>query len=306
MRSLLFPALAIVFALAAYFYPPLFTPPAEFVAPVIKYTLIIIMLSMGLSLSIRDFQELFASKKSALMLGVVLQFSVMPFLAWMISFALGLDEGLTIGMMLVGTTAGGTASNVITYLAKGDLSLSVSMTLLSTLLSVVLMPLLTLLYIGESIHVDAVGMLNSLVQITLVPIVLGALINSFAPAFTKCIAKILPAISMIGIISLIAIIIALSANKIASSAAVIFIAVIMHNVLGLASGYFISRALGFSSKVARTIAIEVGMQNSGLAISLAKLHFASYSLAAIPGAIFSIWHNISGAIFAAFISRNDK
>ncbi|BCX80214.1 bile acid:sodium symporter family protein [Campylobacter sp. 19-13652] len=306
MKPLIFPVLAIAFALGAYNFPSVFTPPAQFVTPIIKYTLIIIMLSMGLSLSTRDFCELFMQKKGALVLGAVLQFSVMPFLAWIISLFLGLDDALTIGMMLVGTTAGGTASNVMTYLAKGDLSLSVSMTLLSTLLSVVMMPLLTLLYIGESIRVDAIGMLKSLAEITLAPIIIGVLVNTLAPSFVKRIEFILPVISMVGIISLIAIIIALNASKIASSAAVVFVAVIAHNGLGLASGYFIARAFGFSSRIARTIAIEVGMQNSGLAISLAKLHFASYSLAAIPGAIFSIWHNISGAIFAAFISRKER
>lgn len=302
MQTLFFPVVAIFFCVLAYLFPALFIPPKELISPIINYTLGIIMLSMGLSLNIEDFKALFRQKKSALALGVVLQFSIMPLAAWVISHMLGLNEELSIGMMLVGTAAGGTASNVISYLAKGDLSLSVSMTLASTLLGVVLMPFLTWLYLGESIKVDAYGMFKSLVQITLIPIALGTAINTFASKFVNKIQKALPIISMVGIISLISIIIALNEKNI-SSAGIVIVAVIAHNIIGMVAGYTIARAFKFDSVIARTIAIEVGMQNSGLSIALAKAHFASKVLATLPGAIFSIWHNISGAIFAGFIAR---
>lgn len=306
MKIITFPILAIVLCLLAYNFPSFFTPRAEYINDIFKYMLIIIMLSMGLNLNISDFKQIVKTKKSALTLGLILQFSIMPFAAYIISIVLNLDKELTIGMILVGSTAGGTASNVITYLSRGDLGLSISMTLLSTMLSVILTPILSLIYLGENIEVPALKMLSSLIQITLIPIIVGTLINTFANKAIQKIKKLLPIISMIGILSLICIIIAINSNKIAQSAYIAIIAVVAHNLTGMCLGYFIARIFKFNNTIARTIAIEVGMQNSGLAIALAKSHFIFAPLATIPGAIFSIWHNISGTIFATIFTLKDN
>lgn len=226
-----------------------------------------------------------------------MQFIVMPLAAFVISKLFGFSNEVTAGMMLVGTSAGGTVSNVMTYLAKGDVALSVTMTLLSTLLSIVLMPFLTWLYIGQEVPVPAMNMLISLIKIMLVPIIVGVLINTF---FHKLVQKILPAlpiISMAAIIAIIAIVVALNVKNIQTVGILVVIGVILHNTAGLVCGYVFSKMLGFDEKTARTVAIEVGMQNSGLSVSLAIKYFGS--LAALPGALFSIWHNISGSILAS-------
>ena len=257
----------------------------------------VIMFGMGLTLKVEDFRVVFSRPKDVLV-GCLAQFTVMPLLAFALSRLFGLDEALTIGVILVGCCPGGTASNVITYLAKGDLALSVGMTATSTLLAPLLTPLLVLLLVGETVDVNVVGMLLSILWVVILPIVLGLLVKSLLPRVTEQATNYLPAVSTVAICLIVMIVIAANAHKLLSGGWIVILVVILHNVLGLAVGYLIGLVLKMTPAKRRAISVEVGMQNSGLASSLATLHFAAFPMATVPGAIFSVWHNISGAIVA--------
>ena len=230
----------------------------------------------------------------------------MPLSAWVLARVFQLDEALAIGVVLVGCCPGGTASNVITYLAKGDLALSVGMTGVSTLLAPIVTPLLVWLLAGKSVDVDVVGMLLSILWVVILPIVAGLVVKRLWPRQTSMVTAYLPAVSSLTICAIVLIVIAANAQKLFTSGLIIILVVILHNICGLAVGYGIGRFIRLSSAKRRAISIEVGMQNSGLASSLATLHFAAYPMATIPGAIFSVWHNISGAIVARLYTRNDN
>ena len=264
---------------------------------VINPMLGVIMFGMGLTLNLQDFKIVFSRPKDVV-IGCLAQFTVMPLLAWGLARAFNLDEALALGVVLVGCCPGGTASNVITYLAKGDLALSVGMTGVSTLLAPLLTPLLTWALAGKSVNVDVVGMLLSILWVVILPIVAGLIVKWLWPKFTEKTIDYLPALSSIVIALIVAIIIAANANKLMAGGLIIVVVVMLHNICGLSLGYLIGRVLGLAGAKRKAISIEVGMQNSGLASSLATIHFAAYPLATIPGAIFSVWHNISGAMVA--------
>ena len=264
---------------------------------VINYLLGVVMFGMGLTLNLLDFKIVFSRPKDVL-IGCLAQFTVMPLLAWGLARLFSLDEALALGVVLVGCCPGGTASNVITYLAKGDLALSVGMTGVSTLLAPFLTPLLTWALAGKSVNVDVASMFLSILWVVILPIVIGLLVKWLWPKFTENATDYLPAFSSIAIAFIVAIVIAANAQKLLAGGLAIVLAVVLHNVCGLSMGYLIGRLLSLSEPKQRAISIEVGMQNSGLASSLATIHFAAYPLATIPGAIFSVWHNISGAAVA--------
>ncbi len=268
----------------------------------INYLLGVIMFGMGLTLNLNDFKIVFSRPKD-IIIGCVAQFTVMPLLAWVLAKAFQLDEALALGVVLVGCCPGGTASNVITYLAKGDLALSVGMTGISTLLAPLLTPLLTWMLAGKSIDVDVAGMLLSILLVVILPIVAGIIVNGLWPSFTEKAKVYLPAFSSVAIAFTVAIVISANASKLLAGGLIIIIVVMLHNLFGLGLGYLIGRLLGLADPKKSAISIEVGMQNSGLASSLATIHFAAYPMATIPGAIFSVWHNISGAIVARIYSR---
>ena len=268
---------------------------------VINYLLGVVMFGMGLALNLRDFKIVFSRPKDVI-IGCLAQFTIMPLLAWGLSRLFSLDEALALGVVLVGCCPGGTASNVITYLANGDLALSVGMTGISTLLAPFMTPLLTWTLVGKSVNVDVAGMLLSILWVVILPIVIGLLVKWLWPKFTQRSIDYLPALSTLAIAAIVAIVIGANANKLLAGGLIIVIVVMLHNVCGLSLGYLIGRLLGLTEPKKRAISIEVGMQNSGLASSLATLHFATYPLATIPGAIFSVWHNISGAT-VAFLYR---
>ena len=272
---------------------------------VINYLLGVVMFGMGLTLNLQDFKIIFSRPKDVL-IGCLAQFTIMPLLALGLTKAFQLDEALALGVVLVGCCPGGTASNVITYLAKGDLALSVGMTGVSTLLAPFMTPFLTWALAGKSVNVDVVGMLLSILWVVILPIAVGLFVKWLWPKFTERATDYLPAFSSIAIAFIVAIVIAASANKLMAGGLVIVLVVILHNLFGLSLGYLIGRLLGLSEPKKRAISIEVGMQNSGLASSLATLHFAAYPLATIPGAIFSVWHNISGTIVARLYTRNQQ
>ena len=262
----------------------------------------VIMFGMGLTLKVEDFRVVFSRPKDVLV-GCLSQFTVMPALAFGLSRLFGLDEALTIGVILVGCCPGGTASNVITYLAKGDLALSVGMTATSTLLAPLLTPLLVLLLVGETVDVNVLGMLLSILWVVILPIVLGLLVKRLLPKATEQATAYLPAVSTIAICLIVMIVIAANAHKLLAGGWIVILVVMLHNILGLTVGYLIGLLLKMTPAKRRAISVEVGMQNSGLASSLATLHFAAFPMATVPGAIFSVWHNISGAIVARLFAR---
>ncbi|MFD1384442.1 bile acid:sodium symporter family protein [Rhodanobacter aciditrophus] len=292
----LFPVWAVLLSVLALLQPEFFVGLKGYILPL----LMAIMLAMGLTLSPKDFKRVGKNGK-AVAVGVLLQFLVMPITAFFIAMAFGFDSELTVGMLLVGSVAGGTSSNVMCYLAKGDTALSISMTAISTLLGVVLTPLLVSVMIGTSVDVPVASMLMSLVKIVFIPVAIGVLINTVAHNAVRKAEFILPYISMFAIVLIIAIVVALSAGKIATVGALVAAAVILHNGIGLMLGYFVTSWMGFDKKVCRTIAFEVGLQNSGLASALAIQFFTPG--AALPGSIFSVWHNISGSLIASYWSK---
>lgn len=294
----LFPIWAALGASLGFYFAGSLSNYASLIVPL----LMLVIFCMGLTLRVKDFVEVGHYKK-ALFAGLILQFSVMPFSALMLSKAFHLDHALTIGMLLVGSVAGGTASNVMTYLARGHVALSVSMTAFSTLLSVVLTPLILTLLLGTRVSLPAIDMLFSLLQIILIPIALGLLLNSVIPHHIVKLQALLPSLSITIIALIIAIVVALNADRLATVNPVIILTTLLHNLIGLVLGYLAASLLHFNSPVRRTIALEVGMQNSGLATALALKYFSPVS--ALPGAIFSVWLNITGSIFAAF-SRHKK
>lgn len=279
-----------------------YAQPTTFVAmqPAIVPLLAAIMFAMGITLKLEDFRRVI-ERPAIIAAGVALQYGVMPLAAFLLAHALGLPAALLIGMVLVGASAGGTASNVICYLAKGDVALSITLTLASTLLATVAMPGLTWLYIGQLVPVPVIDMLLSVVKIVVAPVLLGVAVNTVAGTALQRVKPLFPVLAVGAIVLIIAIVVALNHARIASLGPAVVLAVMLHNATGLLGGYWLARLMGYDQKVCRTLAIEVGMQNSGLSVALAVKYFSP--LAALPGAIFSIWHNLSGSLLASVWSR---
>ena len=272
----------------------------------INYLLMIVMFGMGLTLKPSDFSVVFKRPKE-IIIGCIAQFTVMPFLAFTLGKLFGLEAGLLAGVILVGTCPGGTASNVITYLSKGDVALSVGMTSINTLLAPVLTPAITYVLLRTTVRVDPLSMFISIVQVVIVPIVLGFLVNHFWGEVTSKTSDILPLVSVLAITMIVASVVSHNADKILSTGLVIFVVCILHNVLGYVIGFFIGKALKLPVSKLKALSVEVGMQNAGLATSLAGTAFPDLSMATVPGAVFSIWHNISGAILASVLRKiNDE
>lgn len=288
-----FPIWILIFIAAASWQPQWFSEQKNSIHPL----LMAIMFAMGLSLSRQDFYQVWL-KRRLIALGVGAQFLIMPLAALGLAWALQLSPEWTLGLMLVGTTAGGTASNVMTYLAKGDVALSVSMTLVSTLAAIVLMPLLTWLYLNQSIEIPANSLLLSLVQLVLIPLLFGLVVHHFWQKKVSAYQSFFSGFAMLAISFIVAIVIALNQSQLDQMVWTLVLAIILHNTIGLMSGYYLAKKLGYNSQVARTLAIEIGMQNSGLSVALAVKYFSAAS--ALPGALFSIWHNLSGALWASY------
>lgn len=263
----------------------------------VNYLLMVVMFGMGLTLKPEDFILVFKKPKDIL-LGCVAQFTIMPLLAFALGKAFGLEAGLLAGVILVGTCPGGTSSNVITYLSKGDVALSVGMTSVNTLLAPFLTPAITYLLLRTSVTVDVLGMFVSIIKVVIVPIGLGFVINRFFGKFTAKAADILPLVSVTAITLIVAAVVSHNSARILETGAVVFVVVILHNLLGYACGYLLGKLLKLPVSKKKALSIEIGMQNSGLATSLAGTAFPDLAMATVPGAIFSVWHNISGAILA--------
>lgn len=295
-----FPILAVLFSAFACIFPKLLTPFGFMIVPLLG----VIMLGMGTTLSLDDFARA-VRRPRAVFLGMALQFLLMPLLAYGIGLALRLPKEQFIGLVMVGTVAGGTASNVIAYLAGGDVALSITMTACSTVAGIALTPLLSALYLSQTVQVPVWKMFQDILVVVAIPVGLGIVINRLCrKRYSELLAKICPVVSVVGIVLVIGIIVALNRENLRSCGPLVVLAVVLHNGAGLAAGYALARLCRCDQKTAVTIAIEVGMQNSGLAVALAKNFFDIG--ATLPGAIFSVWHNISGAIFAGIVQRLRK
>lgn len=285
-------------SLAAFFKPTVFTPLSHY----ITYLLAMIMLGMGLTLTPIDF-KLVMRKPRDIFYGISLRYLIMPLTAWCVAKIIGLPPELAVGLILVGCCPSGTASNVMTFIARGDTALSVSVSSINTLLAPVLTPAIFLMLVGDNLLVNAAGLFMDIIKIVIMPIIFGILLRMAASNYVTPIQPLIPAVSVILIVLTIGVVVALNAAKLTTVAFIALWAVIVHNALGLGLGYGAARVLGMSEIKSRAIAFEVGVENSGLAVALALAHLDP--VAAIPGAIFSIWHNLSGSVLATYWVKKD-
>lgn len=290
-----------IWVVVAAFIAAQFPETFKMFVPWIPYLLGIVMLGMGLTLTFKDFAEVTKNPK-AVIIGVIAQFIVMPSIAFMLAKLFNLPPDLAIGVILVGSAPGGTSSNVMTYLAKGNTALSVACTTVSTLLAPLLTPAVFYLFASQWLEIDATGMLISVLQMVLLPIFVGVVIRSIFKQKIAQFSQTMPLISVIAIMLIVTAVVAVSKDRIIESGLLIFMIVVLHNGLGYLIGYAVSRLLKLPVYDSKAIAIEVGMQNSGLGAALAALHFKANPLIAVPSAVFSFWHNISGPILAMFFA----
>ncbi len=289
----------IIFSAVAYFYPIYFADLRTLIVP----TLGVIMFGMGVTLTTDDFKRVFLRPKDV-GVGVVTQYTVMPFIGFVLAKIFGLDPLLAVGVVLVGSCPGGTSSNVMTYLARGDVAFSVTMTSVSTILSPIMLPFLMYTYAGEWINVPVLKLFISTVQIILLPVGLGVLLRILIKDKIKYVLPVLPSVSSAAIIFIVAVIVAANSASIASVGLLVAVIAIIHNTFGFLIGYRVARFFGMDVNRARAVSIEIGMQNSGLAVALANTYFGA--LAALPGAIFSVWMNISGSALAWWWRRSSN
>lgn len=289
----LFPIWALIAVIVAILAPEPLTPLKPAIVPLLG----LVMFGMGMTLTWQNFADVLR-RPGIVLLGTVLQFLIMPMAAWLVALILGLPPMLAAGLILVGSCPGGTASNVVTYLARGDVALSITLTTVTTLLAIFATPILTWLYAGTRVHVPADLMIATIAEIVLLPVFAGLLTNQFLGKRLGAVKQIFPLISVLAIVIIIAIVVALNHANIGVIGPAVILAVILHNSIGLITGYWVPRLLGKDARTCRTLAIEVGMQNSGLGVALAMKYFSAS--AALPGALFSIWHNLSGSVLASW------
>lgn len=290
---------ALLSAVLGFIFPETFALLAKFIVPILG----IIMFGMGMTLKTEDFVEI-VKRPKLVVVGLIAQFTIMPLVAYILTVVFHLDPLLALGVILVGCCPGGTSSNVITFLAKGDVALSVAITSISTLLAPILTPLLLKLLAGQLIDIDVASMMLSIVKMVIVPIILGIVVNRLLGKRVEVAINILPMVSVIGIALIIAAVVAVSKDTILTSGFIVFVVVALHNLIGYGLGYLLAKLSGFSEMQRRAIMIEVGMQNSGLGAALAATYFNP--VAGLPSAIFSVWHNFSGAIVANICARRDN
>ncbi|MFH8569866.1 bile acid:sodium symporter family protein [Streptomyces sp. NPDC017993] len=279
--------------------------PAHFTgwAPAVPWMLGVVMFSMGLTLTPPDFAAV-AKRPWAVGLGLVAHYVIMPGLGWLIATVLDLPPQLAAGVILVGCAPSGTASNVVTYLARGDVALSVSVATVSTVLAPLITPPLTLLLAGQFLDVDAGVMVTDILKTVLLPVIAGLVVRVVAGRWVDKVLGALPWLSAVTIAAIVLAVVSGSAAAIKDAAALVMLAVVLHNGLGLALGYASGKLARLGRPASRAMAFEVGMQNSGLAASLATAHFSP--AAALPAAVFSVWHNVSGAVVAAWMARSAR
>lgn len=285
----------ILFSAIALMLPDLFV----WLRAYIPWMLGLIMFGMGMTMTLGDFKSVLQSPK-AVAIGVVAQFLVMPGLAFLLCQLFRLPAEIAVGVILVGCCPGGTASNVITYMARGNTALSVACTSVSTLLAPILTPIMFYLLASQWIEINAWSMLISILQVVLFPIFLGLMVRTVLKTRVEAYIQIMPLVSVLAILAIVAAIIAGSKTQILESGLMILGIVALHNGLGYLLGYWASRLFKLAEIDCRAVAVEVGMQNSGLGVALAATHFAASPVTAVPSAIFSLWHNISGPALATY------
>lgn len=286
----------LLFALLAFYQPAWFLPLAKWIVPLLG----LIMFGMGLTLKTEDFREV-ARRPLRVLIGVLAQFLIMPGLAWLLCQVLRLPPEVAVGVILVGCCPGGTASNVMTWFARGDLALSVAITAVTTLLAPLVTPALIWLLASAWLPVQFGALFMSILQVVLLPIALGLIAQRLLGVRVRHLVEVLPLVSVVSIVIIVAAVVAASQAKIAESGLLIMAVVVLHNGLGLALGYLAGKLFGMPLAQRKTLSIEVGMQNSGLGAALASAHFSP--LAAVPSALFSVWHNLSGSLLAALFRR---
>lgn len=291
-------ALLVIIAAALAFYNP---ATFKVAAPWIPQLLGVVMLGMGLTLTKDDFKAVFERPRDVA-IGVLLQFIIMPLLGYLLAGVMGVSPDLAAGFILVGCVPSGTASNVMTFLAKGDVALSVTVSSITTLIAPFVTPYLFLLLGGKYIPVNSTALLIDILKIVLVPIIIGVVLRHLFGSMVKKLEKVVPLLSVLAIITIVAAVVAASAQRLVSMAGVVILGVVLHNLLGYLIAYFVAnRICGMSDYKSRAISFEVGMQNSGLGAALAMVHLSP--VAALPSAVFSVWHNISGPILATWWSK---
>jgi bile acid:Na+ symporter, BASS family len=294
----LLPIGAVLISCVAMAYPELLANYGKAIVPLLG----VVMFFMGMTLKIDDFKRVI-EQPVLIFIGISLQYILMPLIAWILAEILNLPIMLATGLILLGACPGGTASNVICFLAKANIALSISLTAISTLLAAVLTPLITLFYVDQSIDVPVVDMMKNLVLIVILPVVSGILLNTFYQQRLEKIKPTLPLLSIISIVFIIGVIVAKNQSQLFELGLLLFCAVVLHNLFGLIAGYSIPKLMGYDEAICKTLSIEVGMQNSGLAVVLANQYFSA--VAALPAALFSVWHNVTGSVLAMFWSKNN-
>ena len=294
-----FPAWVLTAALLALWQPSLFT---WFSGPWIVWGLAVVMLGMGITLDVRDFASVLRMPRTVA-LGFAAQYTIMPLLGWSVAKMLALPPPFAVGLILVACCPGGTASNVVTYLARANVALSVVMTMCSTLAAVIMTPLLTGWLAGAYVPVDALGIFLTTAQVVLAPLLLGLLLHHQAPRLTEFMLPVGPIVSVLLISLIVASIIGQNANAIFNHGPQLLLAVTLLHSGGFVLGYALARVMGCDLATARTVSIEVGMQNSGLGAVLAKTRFAAEPLTAVPSALSSVCHSLLGSLLAAWWRR---
>ena len=297
-------AIVLVAVVISLMYPTSFTWVLSEIngVNILNLLLSIILFTMGTTLKPDNFIQVFKHPRE-IAVGISAQYLVMPILAFALASLFSLDAALTVGLILVGTVPGGTASDVITFLANGDVALSVSLTAVSTVISPILTPLITLILIGNQIHFNPMEMFISIVQIVIIPIALGLLLNYKFPDFCEKLKDYLPAIASIVICLIVAGVIGANKESILTSSGIIIVVVIIQYFLAMLLGFVVGYLSGMERKQIVTIAIELAFQNSGLSTGLAKTHFPNLSAATVPGALYSVWQNFAGSILAYIFKR---
>ncbi|WP_394807378.1 bile acid:sodium symporter family protein [Nitrosomonas sp.] len=294
--TLLFPLWMILAGALALSSPEWLLPLNQ--GPVVVLILAFVMLCMGLTLTFDDFRRI-ARMPRVVAIGLAAQYSIMPVLAWGIATGLDLPVHFAVGLILVGCCPGGTASNLVSYIAKADVALSVVMTVCSTLAAVILTPLLTQLFAGTLVPVDAWMLFKQTLQVVILPVVLGVLLNRWVPQLVQRVMPVAPLLSVLGVCVICAVVFAANAETILTHGGELILAVALLHGGGFLIGYQFARIFGCHTQSARTISIEVGMQNSGLAIVLAKQAFPMLPLAPVVGAISVLMHSLVGSSLAA-------
>ncbi|MBB4932959.1 BASS family bile acid:Na+ symporter [Lipingzhangella halophila] len=283
----------IVFSGLAVLFPDVFAPLAGYTVPLLA----VVMLGMGLTLRFADFTVV-ARRPIPLLTGVVTQFVVMPALAWGVATLLGLPAEVALGLILLGSVPGGTASNVVAYLARGDVAVSVAMTSISTIAAILVTPFLVLFYGGHLLPVDTGAMVLSIAQVVLLPVLAGLVLRALMPRVIERATPVVPMVSVVAVVVICSGVVGASVETLLAGGLLVIAAVMVHNLIGLAIGYGVAKLMGMSEAQRRSISFEIGIQNSGLASTLATAHFGP--AAALPGAIAAVWANISGPLLSTF------